>query len=155
MIGPHCTRSPLVLPPSHMGSPPHIMRSPPLALECGPPLLVTSSGHHWQPAETCSLEDPHQYGHLVATKADTVGKWAVRILLECFLVSECRFATSYISTQRNSSLVEKFVEQFPGMAFHVVLADFSLPSRLSEHRDVLSLPHQQVQTFLCCFWIYL
>ncbi len=45
---------------------------------------------------------------------------------------------------RNSALVEKFVEQFPGLSLHVVLADFSLPTTLGEHRDVLGQPHQQV-----------
>ena len=33
---------------------------------------------------------PHQYWHLVAaTQKHTVGKWAVRILLACFLVAPC------------------------------------------------------------------
>ena len=58
-----------------------------------PPLLLTSGNHHWRPVQTCSLEDlpsppPHnQYFHLVVViKACTVGKRAVRILLECFFV---------------------------------------------------------------------
>ena len=52
------------------------------------PLLVTSGGHHWRPVQTFSPEDPHQYWHLVATtEANTVGKWAVRILLECALAT--------------------------------------------------------------------
>ena len=54
-------------------------------------LLVTSGGHHWRPVQKCSLEDPPlpplvlTSGGMV-TKARTVGKQAVRILLECFLV---------------------------------------------------------------------
>ena len=54
-------------------------------------LLLTSGGRYWRPVQTCSLEDlpplPHWYRHLVvATETDTVGKRAVRILLECCLV---------------------------------------------------------------------
>ena len=55
-----------------------------------PPLVVISRGHHWRPVQTCSFQDTpssHQYGHLVGTtKTHTIGKRAVRILLECFLV---------------------------------------------------------------------
>ena len=56
-------------------------------------LLMISGGHHWRPVETFSLDltvpGPPQYWHLVATKAGTVGKWVVCILLECFLVTYC------------------------------------------------------------------
>ena len=57
----------------------------------GAPLLVTSGGHHWRPVQKCSLEDPPlpllvlTSGGMV-TKVRTVGKQAVGILLECFLV---------------------------------------------------------------------
>ena len=47
---------------------------------------VASGGHHCRPVQTCSLEDPSWYWHLVA-KAHMVGNRTVRILLECFLVS--------------------------------------------------------------------
>ena len=51
---------------------------------------MSSGTHHWRPIQTSSVEDPapplHQYWHLVATEARTVGKWPARILLECFLV---------------------------------------------------------------------
>ena len=60
------------------------------------PLLLTSGGRHWRHVQMCSLEDltprpshyPHcQYRHLmVATETCTVGKWVVRILLECCLI---------------------------------------------------------------------
>ena len=36
--------------------------------------LLTSAGHRWRPVK------------LVVTETHTVGKWAVRIILECFLV---------------------------------------------------------------------
>ena len=49
------------------------------------PLLVTSGGHHWRPVQACSLENTPGYWHLVA-KSRMVGKRAVCILLECFLV---------------------------------------------------------------------
>jgi hypothetical protein len=48
------------------------------------------------------------------------------------------------NTMVNSLLGEKFVEQFPGMSLSAIMAEFSLPSALGEHRDVLGLPHQQV-----------
>ena len=50
------------------------------------PLLVTSAAHHGRPIQTCSIEDLHStdiWWHV--TEAHTVGKWAVRILLETFL----------------------------------------------------------------------
>ena len=45
----------------------------------------------------------------------------------------------------HSSLVEKFVEQFPGVSLHAIMSEFSLPSQLGEHRDILGLPQQQSQ----------
>ena len=51
-----------------------------------PPPILTSSGHDWTPVQTGSLEDPRCW-HLVATEAYTVGKRAIRILLEYFLVA--------------------------------------------------------------------
>ena len=58
-----------------------------------PPLLVTSGGHHCRPVQICSLDltiqGPHSYWLLVATKAHTVSKRAECILLECFLVYQC------------------------------------------------------------------
>ena len=49
---------------------------------------VTSGGQYWGPIQTCSLEDPH----LVATEVCTIGKRAVRILLECFLVTRAQIS---------------------------------------------------------------
>ena len=69
--------------------------SPPTR-DMGPPglspfhLLVTSDSNYWRPGQTCSLENPPTLPVLTSggmlTKVHTVGKWAVRILLECFLV---------------------------------------------------------------------
>ena len=42
-----------------------------------PPLLVRSGGQHWRHVQTCSLENPNQYWHLVATKAHMVGEQVV------------------------------------------------------------------------------
>ena len=50
------------------------------------PLLVTSGGNHWWPVQTCSLYRATSGG--VTTEARMVGKRAVHILLECFLVVE-------------------------------------------------------------------
>ena len=59
---------------------------------------MTSGGDHWRPVQTCSFEDlplPPTHTHkqtqewhlVVATGSTTVSKRAVRILLECFLVT--------------------------------------------------------------------
>ena len=54
--------------------------------------LVTSSGVHWKPVQTHLALPPSQEQHLVvATETCTVSKWAVRILLECFLVHNAYF----------------------------------------------------------------
>ena len=45
-------------------------------------------------------------------------------------------------------LVEEFVENFPRMSLPAVLSEFSLPTSLGEHRDVLGLPPQQVSHVL-------
>ena len=58
-------------------------------------LLLTSGGHHSRIVQTCSLEDltpspnpsPQCWHLVVATDTRTVGKWVVRILLECSLVA--------------------------------------------------------------------
>ena len=51
------------------------------------PLLLTSGGHHWRPVQTCSPEIPIPSGVTSGGGHwSTYGfKWAVRILLECFL----------------------------------------------------------------------
>ena len=114
---PHCTGTPLTLPPSpppqtghltvqehsslgprHLGygTPPHPLTQPfwtcstlfNLDLQVQGPLVVTSGGQDWISVQTCSLKDPPSWcWHLVATEVFTVGKWTVRILLVCFLVS--------------------------------------------------------------------
>ena len=49
------------------------------------------------------------------------------------------------SGSSNSWLVEKFAKAFHGMSLPAVLAEFSLPTPLGEHRDVLGLQQQQVR----------
>ena len=55
-------------------------------------LVVTHSGQDWRLVQTCSLEDSPK---LVQTSGGycsiMVDEWAVRILLECFLVVELMF----------------------------------------------------------------
>lgn len=46
---------------------------------------------------------------------------------------------------RSSPLVEEFTSRFPGMSFHNVLSEFSLPAPLSQHNNPLGLPQQKVQ----------
>ncbi|KAI0217016.1 GATOR complex protein NPRL3 [Lamellibrachia satsuma] len=53
----------------------------------------------------------------------------------------------------NSTLVEKFVELFPGMSLPAVISEFSLPTPLGEHRDVLGLPQQQAQQVQMVVWM--
>ena len=48
--------------------------------------VVTPGSQDWRLVQTCSCQAPCWYWHLVATKTVTVGKRAVRILLECFLL---------------------------------------------------------------------
>ena len=59
---------------------------------------------------------------------------------------------------RHSSLSEKFAEQFPQMSLAGVLADFSLPATLGEHRDVLGLPKHHVRIhffyFIPILWFW-
>ena len=85
-IGPHCTaphtwgtHSPVPSP-----SPPRHKTWDPL------PLLLISGGNHWYLVQIYSLEEPLSPRVLtsggVATKTRTVGKWALCILMECFLV---------------------------------------------------------------------
>ena len=58
--------------------------------------IVTSGGHHWIPVHTCSfdltVQPPLHYWHLV-DEVHTVGKRAVRILLECCFVMTNIFST--------------------------------------------------------------
>ena len=78
----------------------HVMMSytlPPLWSGGIPP----ASDTWWSTSKTCSnlftwYPTPNHYWHLVvSTEARTVGKWAVHILLECFLVfSERTFSWS-------------------------------------------------------------
>ena len=79
-----------------------------------PPPLLTSGGHRWRPVQTCSLENqhlpyppnPHRYWDLVmATATRTVGKRAVRILLEC-----CVVATEFALQKCVKLYEEAFVE---------------------------------------------
>ena len=50
-----------------------------LTVHGDPPLLVTCGGHHWRPVNTWSHQALTSGGYWSR-------KWAVRILLECFLV---------------------------------------------------------------------
>ena len=101
-MGPHCTGTPTP-PKKHATSLYRVTLFPPLSL------LETPGDQDWIPVQSCSLEipqlvltsgdqdletcsnlftwGPHWYWHLVPTEAHTVGKQAICILLECFLVS--------------------------------------------------------------------
>ena len=54
--------------------------------------------------------------------------------------------TQFSFPTRNSDLVDVFVEQFEDMSLPAVMSDFSLPTPLGEHRDVLGMPQQQVRS---------
>ena len=71
-------------------------------------LLVTYVGHHWRPVQACPLDltvqASHWHWHLLATKAHTVGKWALRILLGYFLIYKmylCEITKYYALNQIN------------------------------------------------------
>ncbi|XP_078611408.1 GATOR1 complex protein NPRL3-like isoform X4 [Branchiostoma floridae x Branchiostoma japonicum] len=53
----------------------------------------------------------------------------------------------------NSLLCEKFLEQFPGVCLPAIMADFSLPLPLGEHRNPLGLPQQQAQLVQMVVWM--
>ena len=75
-------KNPSVLPPLDMG--PHYTSTLP-----GPPLLMAYIGHQWRPIQTCSLQGtPYLHPLVAAIKAHVYScpKWALCILLECFLV---------------------------------------------------------------------
>ena len=76
-IEPRCTYPP----------PPHTHTSD-LGTYLPLPLLLTSSGHHWKPVQTCSLEDlppSYWYWHLVvATEIRSIGKRALCIIIALF-----------------------------------------------------------------------
>ena len=82
---PHTVQHPAPYHPLCTGPPslqdPRLYRAP-----VPPPSLMAFGGQDWRPVHICSLEDSHQCWHLVAIEVHTVSKWAVRILLECFLV---------------------------------------------------------------------
>ena len=58
------------------------------------PLLVTFSDHRWRPYQFCSLADPPTVLTSAVYRNTMVGKLAVRISLECFLVKICRCTLS-------------------------------------------------------------
>ena len=41
--------------------------------------------------------------------------------------------------------MEKCEESFPNVSLPVILSEFSVPSSLGDHKDVLGLPQQQVR----------
>ena len=49
-----------------------------------------SGDHHWRPIQTCSLQGLPHPGTDIYWWPHTVGKRAVRILLECCLVCICK-----------------------------------------------------------------
>ena len=72
---------------------------PPLDIWHGPPWwhLVAITGDLFKVVHLRTF--PHQYWHLVTTEARTVGKRAVRILLECFFL-KCNFYPRVIWRQK-------------------------------------------------------
>ena len=86
-LGPHYTGSPWPWPwLKYTFSAPLDIR-PGTSCPSPTPLLLTSGGHHWRPVQTCSPEIPIPSGVTSGGGHwSTYGfKWAVRILLECFL----------------------------------------------------------------------
>ena len=79
-------------------------------------LVVCSQGgggEHWRPVQTCSDRVPPHEWHLVVaseTEVRTASNWAVRIPLECFLVSpnciscNCIYSFHYITPRPGPKL---------------------------------------------------
>ncbi|XP_025092889.1 GATOR complex protein NPRL3-like [Pomacea canaliculata] len=57
------------------------------------------------------------------------------------------------NTLVNSTLVEDFVEHFPGRSLHLELSEFSLPCLLREKRDMLEHPQLQAQRVQIVVWM--
>ncbi|KAG7158618.1 GATOR complex protein NPRL3-like [Homarus americanus] len=53
----------------------------------------------------------------------------------------------------NSHLAESFGEQFPGSSLHAVMADFSLPTSLSDKCHPITSPHQQQEQVQQVLWL--
>ena len=69
------------------------------------PLPVTSGDHSLRPIQTSSLEDypQHRLSIVVCTVVCTVDKWAVSILLECFLLLSIIGIIHTIAQRANSN----------------------------------------------------
>ena len=65
----------------------------------------------------------------------------------------CGFINQIHFIFRNSQLTEKFREQFPGSCLHGALADFSLPSSLSDKCHPMNFDKQQVNVQFFFFLI--
>jgi len=83
-------------------------------------------------------------GHLVY--------WGKAIIIYPLCESNVYVLAPNSSTYVNS-LVEGFTEHFPRMSLPAVLAEFSLPSPLGEHRDVLGMPPQHRQQVQMVVWL--
>ena len=99
-----------------------------------PPMLLTSGGHHWRPVQTPSLDD---FPPPVLTSSGGV-KRAVRILMECILVSGCIFREN----ERALSLYSRFkfveVDQCEFIGNEAVHSGEIFASALKRHRSTFT-----------------
>lgn len=61
----------------------------------------------------------------------------------------------FISSIRNNQLAERFSEQFHGSSLLAAMAEFSLPTTLSDKCHPINSPHQQVTKTLVCPFVTL
>ncbi|CAH1794229.1 unnamed protein product [Owenia fusiformis] len=79
--------------------------------------------------------------------------WAKAMIIYPLCESNVYVLSPDTNTFKNSELVEKFAEEFQGVALSKILAEFSLPTPLGEHQDVLGLPQQQAQKIQMVVWM--
>ncbi|XP_064611275.1 GATOR1 complex protein NPRL3-like [Liolophura sinensis] len=79
--------------------------------------------------------------------------WAKATIIFPLCESNVYMLSPHAYTHVNSPQVESFVDHFPGMSLPAVLSEFSLPTPLGQHRDVLGLPQQQTQKVQMVIWM--
>ncbi|XP_076473114.1 GATOR1 complex protein NPRL3-like [Babylonia areolata] len=79
--------------------------------------------------------------------------WGKAIVIFPLCESNEYMLSPIANTLVNSTMVEEFVEEFPGKSLHVALADFSLPTQLWNMNNIVEHPQFQQQRVLMVIWL--
>lgn len=79
--------------------------------------------------------------------------WGMATIIYPLCESNVYVVAPNSSTSVSSPLVEEFTSRFPGMSFHNVLSEFSLPAPLSQHNNPLGLPQQKAEPAQMVVWM--